>query len=273
MGDLNRLLEDAIGKPDNRSNLTPFLRIKSRLTSLQSDRRFAFMFPPGVYVSDNLTQILGRILRVPVEGRPLAILDLAGMPSEVLNVVVSVLARIAFDFAFWSDQEMPILLVCEEAHRYAPQEAGLGFEPAKRALGRIAKEGRKYGASLCLVSQRPSELAQSLLSQCSTVFAMRMSSQRDQNIIQAALSEASSTLTNALPLLGTAEAIVVGEGVPVPMRIRFDELPPNERPRSNSAPFSAHWQDDSKSRGILDRVVGTWRYRRYQARSVKKPEI
>ncbi len=260
MGDLNRLLEDAIGKPENRSNLGPYMRIKARLTSLQADRRFAFMFPAGVFVSDNLAQILGKILRVPVNGKPMAILDLAGMPSEVLNVVVCVLSRIAFDFAFWSNQELPLLLVCEEAHRYAPQDTHLGFEPAKRALARIAKEGRKYGISLCVVTQRPSELAASLLSQCNTVFAMRMSSLKDQEIIHAALSEASSTLMNALPLLGTAEAIVVGEGVPVPMRIRFDDLPPDERPRSNSAPFTVQWQGDTKNRELLDRVVMSWRY-------------
>jgi DNA helicase HerA-like ATPase len=260
MGDLNRFLEDAIGKPDNRPNLHAYFRIKARLGSLQADRRFAFMFPRGVFVSDNLAQILGKILRVPVDNKPLSILDLAGMPSEVLNVVVSVLSRIAFDFAFWSNQEVPLLLVCEEAHRYAPQNNSLGFEPATRALARIAKEGRKYGISLCVVTQRPSELATSLLSQCNTVFAMRMSSVMDQEIISAALSEASSTLLNALPLLGTAEAIVVGEGVPIPMRIRFDDLPPGERPRSNSAPFTVEWQNDSKRRDLLDRVVMSWRY-------------
>jgi DNA helicase HerA-like ATPase len=89
---------------------------------------------------------------------------------------------------------------------------------------------------------------------------MRMSSQKDQEIIQAAVSEASVTLLNALPLLGTAEAIVVGEGVPVPMRIRFDPLPTDERPRSNSAPFTAHWQQDTVNRDLLNRVVMAWRY-------------
>ena len=110
------------------------------------------------------------------------------MPSEVLNVVVSVICRLTFDFSVWSDTQMPITIVCEEAHRYAPADKDAGFEPVKRALSRIAKEGRKYGVSLCVVSQRPSDLAPSLLSECNTLFALRMTSQEDQDIIRGALA-------------------------------------------------------------------------------------
>jgi DNA helicase HerA-like ATPase len=259
MGDFLRLLDDATGRIDQRADIGPYMRLKSRMTSLQADRRYSFMFPSGLYVSDNLTQILGRIFRVPVDGKPIAILDLSGVPSEVLNVVVSVLCRMAFDFALWGGHEVPMLLVCEEAHRYAPQDSKLGFAPATRALARIAKEGRKYGISLCVVSQRPSELDASLLSQCNTVFALRMTSAKDQEIIQASLSDTIGGLMSSLPLLGNAEAVVVGEGVPVPMRVRFDELPPDQRPRSNSAKFSARWQADEASRSVLDRIVRLWR--------------
>lgn len=262
LGDLHRLLDDAIGRLENRTDLGPYLRVKARLSSLQADRRFTFMFPSGLTVVDNLAQLVGRIFRVPVNGKPMSILDLAGVPSEVLNVVVSVLCRMAFDFALWSGQELPLLLVCEEAHRYAPVDTHLGFEPAKRALARIAKEGRKYGISLAVVSQRPSELDPSLLSQCSTVFALRMTSHKDQEIIQAALSETSATLLSALPLLGNAEALVIGEGVPVPMRLRFAELPPAEQPRSSSAPFSQRWQSDLGTQGQLERIVEWWRNQR-----------
>ena len=107
------------------------------------------------------------------------------MPSEILNVVVSVLCRITFDFALWSERTTPILVVCEEAHRYAPRVTGLGFEPTKRALAHIAKEGRKYGVSLCVVSQRPSDLATEMLSECNTIFALRMSNQADQDFVHA----------------------------------------------------------------------------------------
>ena len=177
-----------------------------------------------------------------MQGKPIAVFDLSRIPSEVLNVVVAVICRIAFDFSTCVGQRLPLLLVCEEAHRYAPQDTGLGFEPAKRALSRIAKEGRKYGISLGVVSQRPSELASTILSQCSTVFAFRMSNERDQEIIQATLSEASLALFAALPFLGNMEAIAIGEGVPVPMRLIFETLPGAKQPHSNSALFSERWR-------------------------------
>ena len=263
MGDVNRLLETAIGSLDNRTNLPAYLRLKARLGALQTDRRHAFIFDTGFFVSDTFSSLLGRLFRVPADGKPLAILDLASIPSEVLNVVVAVICRLAFDFAVLAGQEFPLLLVCEEAHRYAPQAAALGFEPAKRALSRIAKEGRKYGISLGVISQRPSELDATILSQCNTVFAFRMSNERDQDIIQVTLSDASPAMFSALPFLGNSEAIAIGEGVPVPMRLRFADLPRGERPRSSSAPFSERWQTlDSDAGHALDRVVEAMRGRK-----------
>jgi DNA helicase HerA-like ATPase len=256
MGDLSRLLDEAIGRLDSRSHLPEYLRIKSRLAAVKADRRYDFLFDIGLGVRDNLAATLGRIFRVPAQGRPLAILDLSSLPSEVLNVVVAIVCRLAFDFAVCSGQKLPLLLVCEEAHRYAPQDSAPEFEPAKRALSRIAKEGRKYGISLGVVSQRPSELASTILSQCNTVFAFRMSNERDQEIIDATLTEASPALFAALPFLGNSEAIAIGEGVPVPMRLRFADLPDNERPRSASASFSERWQSAGcDTAGELDRMV------------------
>ena len=259
MGDLTRMLDELMGRLENRSDLAPYQRIRNRLNSLLSDRRYSFMFPSSLVVRDNLTAILGRIYRVPVNGKPLSILNLSGVPSEVLNVVVSVLARMTFDVAMWSDQQMPILLVCEEAHRYANNSQNEGFEPTRRALARIAKEGRKYGVSLGIVSQRPGELATSVLSQCNSIFAMRMTNQRDQDIIRAAMSDAGGGLLDTLPTLGDAEAIAVGEAVTVPMRLRFDELPPEKMPKSNTAEFSSHWANDGAGTDVLDAIVARWR--------------
>ncbi len=135
-------------------------------------------------VYDGMAQILGRIFRVPVNDKPITILELTGLPTEIVNVVVSVLCRMTFDFALWSEGQVPVTLVCEEAHRYVPANATLGFEPCKRAIAKIAKEGRKYGASLCIVTQRPAEIDPTILSQCNTVFALRMSNDRDQEIVQ-----------------------------------------------------------------------------------------
>jgi uncharacterized protein len=263
LGILNRHIDNAMGGLDNKGNIEPFQRIKARLTVLQNDKRYAFMFNIGLGAHDNLAEILGELFRVPANGKPLAILDLARLPSEVLNVVVAVICRIAFDFAMCVGQTVPLLLICEEAHRYAPQDSALGFEPAKRALSRIAKEGRKYGISLGIVSQRPSELAATILSQCNTVFAFRMANARDQEIIQATLPEASPAMFSALPFLGNMEAIAIGEGVPVPMRLQFESLPESERPRSGSASFSEQWQRTEEVDGAqMQRVVDSMRSRK-----------
>jgi DNA helicase HerA-like ATPase len=263
VADLNRHLEVALGRMDNRSSLPALMRLKARLTSLQMDKRYAFMFDTGLVVRDELPGILARLFRVPADGKPLAILDLSSIPSEVLNSVVAIVCRLAFDFAAFAGQEFPLLLVCEEAHRYVPQDARLGFGPAKRALARIAKEGRKYGISLGLISQRPSELSSTILSQCNTVFAFRMLNERDQEIIQANLAEASASMFSALAYLGNSEAIVIGEGVPVPMRLRFAELPEPERPQSHSASFSERWrQGDAPAPSVLAGVVRAFRNQR-----------
>ena len=261
LGDVNRLLDEAMGKLDKPSDSVPYRRLKSRLQALQADPRYAFMFP-GLSVRDNMSAILSRLFRIPVNGKPVTIVDLSGVPSEIMNVVVSVLCRMTFDFALWSERAAPMLLVCEEAHRYAPQDDALGFEPTKRALARIAKEGRKYGVSLCVVSQRPSELASGMLSQCNTIFALRMTNQKDREFVRAAMAESGVGLLDFLPSLRNAEAIAVGEGVAVPMRICFDSLPEDKRPRSGTAAFSQAWQQDQSTPESLAQIVGRWRRQR-----------
>jgi hypothetical protein len=206
-----------------------------------------------------MAKILSRIFRFPVRGKPMTILDLSAVPSDVLNVVVSVLCRITFDFMVYSDRLMPILLVCEEAHRYLPADSSQGFEPAKRILSRIAKEGRKYGVSLGIISQRPADLAIGALSQCNTVLALRLSSQADQDFVRAMLPDWGGGLFDFLPSLRNAEAIVVGEGISVPARVRLDTLPTEQLPRSKTASFSAAWQNDIESATALDEVISRWR--------------
>jgi len=261
ISELLQIIDEGMGKLDNPENSAPYLRLKTRINTLRMDSRFGFMFG-GLGARDNMSEVLSRLFRIPVEGRPITIVDLSGVPSEILNVVVSVLSRMMFDFAVWSDRALPMLLVCEEAHRYVPQDTSLGFEPTKKAMARIAKEGRKYGVSLCLVSQRPSELATGILSQCNTVFALRMSNQKDQEFVGGALSESAMGLMDFLPSLRNAEAIAVGEGVSVPVRMRFDELPEDRRPLSGTASFSTAWQTDGEDKSFIDQVVERWRRQR-----------
>ncbi len=258
LSDIIRLIDGVMGKVDKPSNLVPYKWLKNRLNTLTSDPRFSFMFG-GITVSDNFASILSQILRIPGNGRPISIIDLSSVPSEVINAVVSVILRLTFDFSLWSRGAQPILLVCEEAHRYAPLDDSLGFEPTKNALARIAKEGRKYGLSLCLVSQRPSELATSVLSQCNTSFVFRITSLRDQQIIQGTVADSASGLLDFLPLLGNGEAVVIGDAVSMPVRIRFDRLYEDQRPQSMTARFSEAWSAAPADKAFVHDVVERWR--------------
>ena len=258
ISDLTSLIDERMGKLENKRDLQPYRQLRSRVDGISQDARYAFMFG-SLTVYDGMAQILGRIFRVPVNSKPITILELTGIPSEVVNVVVSVLCRMTFDFALWSEGKVPVTLVCEEAHRYVPANSSMGFEPAKRAIAKIAKEGRKYGASLCIVTQRPAEIDATILSQCNTVFALRMSNDRDQAIVASAVSDTGSGLLEFLPALGQREAIAFGDGVALPVRIKFDELAKQNLPRSSTARFSEQWQASIGDENFLEQVVERWR--------------
>ena len=236
---VTQYIDDTMGRLEKPESLVPYHRLKAAINLITSDGRFAFMFGSGITVRDNMASILSRILRLPVDGKPVTILDLSAVPSEILNVTVSVLCRLLFDFAVWSDGAIPILLVCEEAHRYAPEDDKTGFGPAKRALSRIASEGRKYGLSLGVATQRPAELARRhALSVQHHLHDAALAPARPGTGTRRA-SDAAIGLLEALPTLGNAEAIAVGQGIAVPMRMVFTELTPEQRPKSASAIFSS----------------------------------
>lgn len=259
--DLLRYIDEAMGRFDNPDTSAPYLRLRTRLESLWADRRYAFLFSDSVAIRDTLSQILGRLLRIPVNGKPVTIIDLSGIPSEITDVVVSMVCRLVFDLALWSNREPlpPVLLVCEEAHRYVPAAEPIGFGATTRAITRIAREGRKYGVALALISQQPSELSRQVLAQCGTIFAMRLGHDLDQGFIGTAAPDAARGMLAALPSMRTQEAIVFGEGVPLPMRIRFDHLPDGRRPHSDSAKFSTTWRDDPGDAEMLNEGIRCWR--------------
>ena len=258
ISDLTSLIDERMGKLENKRDIAPYRNIKLRIETISQDPRYAFMFG-SLTVYDGMAQILSRIFRVPVQDKPITILELTGIPHEIVNVVVSVICRMTFDFALWSEGKVPVTIVCEEAHRYVPANASLGFEPCRRAIAKIAKEGRKYGASLCIVTQRPTEIDPTILSQCNTVFALRMSNDRDQEIVTSAISDTGAGLLEFLSALGQREAIAFGDGVTLPVRIRFDELAKENMPRSSTARFSERWQKSVGDEGFIDGVVERWR--------------
>ncbi|HEX2114406.1 MAG TPA: DUF87 domain-containing protein, partial [Alphaproteobacteria bacterium] len=256
-------IEKGLGKLEKPGGAIPYQRLLARIEALKADERFAFMFSRDP-VDDTLADIVGTVLSIPVDRHPVTIIDLSGVPSEIVDVLVSLMCRIIFDFALWSaePQAAPTLFVCEEAHRYVPRDERLGFEPTRRAISRIAKEGRKYGVSLCLVSNRPSELSPTILTQCNTIFALRMSNQQDHDFVRSALPEGTSGLLGALPALRPQEAIAVGEAVSMPLRLRFDDLDEAHRPKSTTAEFSRAWLNSELWANFVRDSITRWRHQR-----------
>jgi DNA helicase HerA-like ATPase len=257
MSDVMAWLDEQLGRLERTQFLLPYRRLKARIESLATDQRYNFMFG-SLSVQDTMSDVLARLFRVPGEGRPISVIDLSTVPPEILDVVISVISRLAFDLAVWSKGGLPMLLVCEEAHRYAPA-ADTKFVPTRQALSRIAKEGRKYGLSLALVTQRPCELDSTIFSQCGTAVCLRLSSERDQEVIRGSTYEGMIDLVDFLPLLGDREAIVLGQGVSMPMRVRFDDLGKRGVPRNMHVAFSKAWKAPNLDRNGLEELVGRWR--------------
>ncbi len=218
------------------------LAIRQQLAGLASklrDPRFAFLFNPGEWLpsADGKTN---KDLDALIEGwiggpEPITILDLSGIPSSVLNDLIGALIRILYDAIFWArnlpegGRERPLLLVLEEAHAYLSKD---NSSAAATAIRRIAKEGRKYGVGMMIVSQRPSEIDSTILSQCGTIFAMRLANDTDRGQITSAASDNLKGLFDMLPVLRTGEAIIVGEAVSLPIRTLIEPPAKNRRPDS-----------------------------------------
>ena len=260
MTDFSQILTTEMGKLDRAGDTTPYQRLKNKLDELRADPRFTFMFS-GMLVSDSMGPFIAKLFRLPAHGKPISIVDVSGVPSEVTSVVVSVLARMVFDYAIWSrtEAQRPLLLVCEEAHRYVPKDENASGQAVRKILERIAKEGRKYGVSLGLITQRPSDLAEGVLSQCGTIISMRLNNDRDQACVRAAMPEGARGFLDAIPALRNRECIVCGEGVAIPIRVRFDDLEPEKRPASSDPSFAALWRETGGEEGIIQRTVKRWR--------------
>ena len=260
LSDLTNLVQLEMGKMDRAGDTAPYLRLKTKIDEIRVDPRYGFMFS-GMLVADTMADFIARVFRLPGDGKPISIIDVSGVPSEITSVVVSVLSRMVFDFAIWSRHEpkRPILLVCEEAHRYIPSDDQADTSSVGRILGRIAKEGRKYGVSLGLITQRPSDLAEGVLSQCGTIISMRLNNDRDQAFVRAAMPEGARGFLDSIPALRNRECIICGEGVAVPIRVSFDTLDEAKRPASGDPLFSELWRDVGGEDVIISRTIKRWR--------------
>ncbi len=258
--DILSALDAEMGKLEKSSEVGRYLRLKVRIEEVLRDTRYSFMFNNNL-VADTMKPFLARILRMENDGRPVSVFDLSGVPSDIVSVVVALISRIIMDHAIWSREEesRPVLIVCEEAHRYVPSERFRTGVAARRSLERIAKEGRKYGVSLGLVTQRPSDLAEGALSQCGTIITMRLNNEADQTCVRNALPEGGRGFLQALPALRMGEAVICGEGVAMPMRVRLDLQAEDQRPASSDPSFTSVWKNRPNDAGSLDRTIHRWR--------------
>jgi uncharacterized protein len=260
LSDLTNIIQNEMGKLDKASSSAPFMRLKGKIEELKADPRYNFMFS-GMLVGDTMADFIGKIFRLPSGGKPISIIDVSGVPSDITATVVAVLSRLVFDYAIWSRNEpqRPILFVCEEAHRYIPSDRVAKDSAVRTILERIAKEGRKYGVSLGLITQRPSDLAEGVLSQCGTIISMRLNNDRDQAFVRAAMPEGARGFLDSIPALRNRECIICGEGVSIPIRVALDTLEEEKRPASEDPLFSELWQETGGEAEILERVVRRWR--------------
>jgi DNA helicase HerA-like ATPase len=255
--DLISLIDERMGKLENRSSRMVHHRLLTRIETLRNDPRYAFMFDNANVGGDTMAEVISQLFRIPANGKPMTIMQLAGFPAEVVDSVMSVLCRMAFDFGLWSEGAIQLLVVCEEAHRYASNDRKIGFGPTRRAISRIAKEGRKYGVFLGLVTQRPAELDPTILSQCNTLFTMRLANEADQALVRSAVSDAAASLLAFLPSLSTREVFAFGEGVALPTRLKFKILPDHLRPKGEALAEGSPKSVESSE--FIASVIERWR--------------
>ena len=236
--------------------------MRSRL----QDSRFAFLFRPGDKLSpdaDGRTDgDLDDLVRSWVgHDKPLTVLDVSGLPSEVLGTIVGTLVRLVYDMLFWaldlpiSGRSQPILIVLEEAHLFLPEG---GDSAAHRTVSKVAKEGRKYGIGLCVVTQRPVEIESAVLSQCGTMIALRLTNSADRAKVEAAMPDELGALTGMLPALRTGEGVVIGEAMPIPSRIQFFRA--RERPRGDDPEMPEAWRQARPDGTHYGAALQNWRH-------------
>lgn len=235
-----------------------------RFQSMFNDSRYDFLLRPKRRTKSlDLEDLLRDFIGLGEPKRQITVIDLSPVPNDVRPTVSAQIGRLAFEFNYWNPRrrEFPILLVCEEAHQYIPsqlhdhQHAG-----SRREMERIAKEGRKYGVGLCVVSQRPTELSETVLSQCSNFICLRTTNPQDQDYIRKLMPEGEQDLADVLTTLRRGEALAVGEAIPLPTR--FHLYPPDPAPASSDAPVAEAWKSGPDDLNVADIVEKWWRQQR-----------
>lgn len=246
-----------------------FNRFVSRLETSLSDKRLRFLLRPEKldgkpYDTEDFEEIMQQFLGY-LNKSNITIVDLSGVPFDVLSITISLVSRLIFDFCFHysklrreegSLNDVPVMIVCEEAHNYVPQKDTAAYKSSRQSIERIAKEGRKYGLSLMVVSQRPSEVSETIFAQCNNFVALRLTNDSDQNYIRRLFPDNSSAITDILPNLAPGGCVVVGDAVLLPAVIQMQL--PEPQPQSQSVWFRQEWQCPWRDVTFKD-VITRWR--------------
>ena len=246
-----------------------FERFVTRLETKLSDKRLKFITAPKkesgeAFKTEDFDVILQQFLGY-IDKSNVTIIDLSAIPFEVLSIVISLLSRVIFDFAFHYSKlrhtsglvnDIPFMLVCEEAHNYIPKNGGAEYNASKHSIERIAKEGRKYGLNLMVVSQRPSEVSETIFSQCNNFIVLKLTNVNDQNCIKNLLPDNNSSLVDTLPTLAAGECLVVGDAVPLPAVVKMSM--PNPAPSSSNVNVYDEWNKDWINIAF-EEVIKRWR--------------
>ena len=252
-------------RPNNKDKRQheDYNKVLRKLDSLIKDERISFMMKSWDGVSDPISDVLTQVMDPDSQ---LIVVDLSGVPNEIAGTASAALVRTLFSIKIWQTDEerklSPVLLVCEEAHRYIPNSGEAQYESAQDAIRRIAKEGRKYGISLFLVSQRPSEVKATVLSQCNSWIVLRTSNESDRNHVRGVLPDSLEGLTKMLSGLRRQKAIFVGQAATLPSRIMMRDLSDSQLPASNDIDFNKGWQSEAMTDTQLSEIATRWRYQR-----------
>ncbi len=233
-----------------------------KLQARFNDVRYDFLFKPRRRrSSDTLADLLRDFVGLRDPARPINVIDFSPVPFDVRPTVTAQIGRLAFEFNYWNprSREFPVLLVCEEAHAYIPRGSGGRYQDTRRSMERIAKEGRKYGIGLVVVSQRPHELSETVLAQCGNFICLRVTNPDDQQYIRELVPDSEGGLVNILSTLGRGEALALGEAVPIPTRFQF--YPPDPAPNSGDIDFYHHWRGGAEELDV-EAIVAAWRRQR-----------
>ncbi|MCG7873461.1 MAG: ATP-binding protein [Candidatus Thiodiazotropha lotti] len=255
-------------KPGKTDNIAPSSSERGRIDGilkklriLSANPQLKFLMDDYSEVSPNLQTVLNQFIG-STDDKQIRIIDISGLPNEVAGPLTALIARLLFQYKIWQTKverkKDPILFVCEEAHRYVPNHGEAQYKEAQEAIRRIAKEGRKYGLGLGLISQRPSDVESTVLSQCNSWIVLRLTNSSDQEHVARFLPDSLSGLTKMLPALTRREAIFVGEAAALPSRIRIQKLPDSKLPDSNDISFSEGWLNVPMSDEELDEIVNRW---------------